>query len=116
MTLILSSSLYKYIKNRRIRKILLSIIAKKSGGFAYSLEVRKIYENIHNIRIGYGTYGGCFNLENIPANVTFGNYCSIASGVKIFRANHPIDLFTTHPILYNPAMGYCKRTFLNVHL
>lgn len=97
--------LYKIITNKYVRKILLYLIAKQDGGFAYSTRIRTIYRKIHNIRIGYGTYGGCFSLENIPGNVSFGNYCSIASGVRIFRANHPLDKFTTHPLLYNPAMG-----------
>ena len=99
------SYLYRHLSNRYIRKILLYLIARKSGGYAYSWNIRKLYEEIHHIRIGYGTYGGCFCLENIPGNVSFGNYCSIASGVRIFRANHPTDRFTTHPLLYNPIMG-----------
>nr|WP_304401557.1 CatB-related O-acetyltransferase [uncultured Alistipes sp.] len=44
--------------------------------------------------------------------MTFGNYCSIASGVRIFRANHPSDRFTTHPLLYNPVMGFVDRDML----
>ena len=39
-------------------------------------------------------------------------YRSIASGVRIFRANHPSGRFTTHPILYNPAMGYVAKDML----
>lgn len=97
--------LYKKITNRYARKILLQLIAKHDGGYAYSSHVRTLYSKIHHIQIGYGTYGGCFELNNIPENVSFGNYCSIASGVRIFRANHPLDKFTTHPLLYNPSMG-----------
>lgn len=106
------SYLYKRLSNRQVRKILLRMIARKSGGFAYSWKVRKLYEEVHHIHIGYGTYGGCFCLENIPQGVSFGNYCSVASGVRIFRANHPMDRFTMHPILYNPIMGYVKKDML----
>jgi len=106
------SFLYRCLKNRHARRILLRIIARSGGGLAFSSEVRKLYAETHRIRIGYGTYGGCFDTENIPPDVSFGNYCSIASGVRIFRANHPSGRFTTHPILYNPAMGYVAKDML----
>ena len=104
--------LYRRLKNRRIRRLLLSTIARLDGGYAFSDRVRKLYAEIHRIRIGYGTYGGCFDTDNIPPDVTFGNYCSVASGVRIFRANHPSGRFTTHPILYNPVMGYVEKDML----
>ena len=106
------SFLYRCLKNRHAHRILLRIIARSGGGLAFSSEVRKLYAEVHRIRIGYGTYGGCFDTENIPSDVSFGNYCSIASGVRIFRANHPSGRFTTHPILYNPVMGYVEKDML----
>jgi len=66
----------------------------------------------YDIKIGYGTYGGCFTVGNIERGTAFGNYCSIAPGVKIFRANHPLNKFTTHPLFYNPVMGYVKKYML----
>lgn len=101
--------LYGRFNNQRIRSLIISKIIKKEGGVAYSETLRKIYEEYHGITIGYGTYGGCFKISNIPANVTFGNYCSVANGVLIFRANHPLSFFTTHPLFYNPSMGYVKE-------
>lgn len=110
---------YKRIKLSYFRKIILRLIYITEGGQAYSKTLRKIYLNVHNIKVGYGSYGGCFNYSNIPPNVEFGNYCSIASGVRVFRANHPIESFTTHPILFNPVMGYVdidklQRPFLKI--
>ncbi len=104
--------LYRRIGNRRLRRLLLATIARCDGGYAFSGRVRKLYAEIYRIRIGYGTYGGCFDTDKIPPDVTFGNYCSIASGVRIFRANHPSDRFTTHPLLYNPVMGFVDRDML----
>lgn len=106
------SFIYRYSKIKYVRRILLYMLCRFDGGWAFSRKVRKVYAQIYGIQIGYGTYGGCFAVENIPANVIFGNYCSIASQVRIFRANHPIDRFTTHPILYNPIMGYVKKDML----
>jgi acetyltransferase-like isoleucine patch superfamily enzyme len=93
------------------RKILHIKIAKE-GGQAFSNSIRQYYSKKYNIQIGYGSYGGCFHHENIPAGTVFGNYCSIAQGVKIFRANHPTAYFTMHPLFYNPIMGYVKTDAL----
>lgn len=90
----------------RFRGIITKVIIKKENGYMYSPTIRAIYKQGFNIDIGYGTYGGCFNLTNIPSGVIFGNYCSIASNIKIFRANHPKENFTSHPLLYNPIAGY----------
>lgn len=101
--------IYNKISSNRIKRYLEKWISKKEKGYAYSGTIRKIYADNYNIHIGYGTYGGCFNRANIPRGVTFGNYCSIAPNVRIFRANHPADTFTSHPILYNPVMHYVKK-------
>lgn len=101
--------IYSKVGSKRIKRYLEKWISKKEKGYAYSGTIRKIYADNYNIHIGYGTYGGCFNRANIPRGVTFGNYCSIAPNVRIFRANHPADTFTSHPILYNPVMNYVKE-------
>lgn len=105
--------LYGQLKHHRIRSLIISKVAQKEGGIAYSETIRKIFKTYHGIEIGYGSYGGCFKISNIPPNVTFGNYCSIANGVLIFRANHPLSFFTTHPLFYNPTMGFVEKDMLN---
>jgi acetyltransferase-like isoleucine patch superfamily enzyme len=76
---------------------------------AFSSQLRKYYLKRYGIQIGYGTYGGAFSFSDIERGTVFGNYCSIATGVKVFRANHPLDEFTTHPLFYNPIMGYVNE-------
>jgi len=95
------------------QKFIVRLILSKEGGYMYSSTIRRIYSDKYKIDIGYGTYGGCFNKENIPDSATFGNYCSIANNIRIFRANHPKDTFTSHPLLYNPVAGYVKTDKLN---
>lgn len=102
-----------FLLPRIIRGIITRIILKNEGGYMYSPSIRAIYKREYNIEIGYGTYGGCFNPSNIPSNVVFGNYCSISSNIRIFRANHPKDHFTTHPLLYNPVAGYVEADKLD---
>ncbi len=94
-------------------KVVKNLILKVEGGYMYSPSIRKIYEVKHGIIIGYGSYGGCFSTANIPSGVCFGNYCSIAKNIRIFRANHPKDTFTSHPLLYNPVAGYVKKDMLD---
>jgi acetyltransferase-like isoleucine patch superfamily enzyme len=90
---------------RYIKKIILKYKVRSEGGEAFSQSIRDYYSSKYHIHIGYGSYGGCFDYRNIPPKTYFGNYCSIAAGVKIFRANHPSNYFTTHPLFYNPIMG-----------
>lgn len=92
-----------------IRKIL-----KNEGGKMYSPTYRAIYKKKFKIDVGYGSYGGCFNTNNhLPPNITIGNYCSIAQNIRIFRANHPKQTFTSHPIMYNPVAGYVRKDALD---
>lgn len=106
--------LYKF-KFPILRKFIERLILLFEGGQAFSPTIRYIYSKYHNIKIGYGSYGGCFSYVNFPkpSNITFGNYCSIGSNLKIFRANHPMNNFTTHPVLYNPIFGYVNHDLLS---
>lgn len=97
-----------------LKDIILTKIIAAEGGQMYSKTLRAIFKEKYGVNIGYGSYGGCFNPENaIPPNVSFGNWCSIAQNIRIFRANHPKDSFTSHPLLYNPEAGYVTTDQLN---
>lgn len=106
--------IHKFLHSRRLKRLVERRIASLEGGFAYSKTIRDIYKNDYGLSIGYGTYGCCWNKESFRwQNITIGNYCSFASNVDIFRANHPLEVFTTHPISYNPVMGGVKKYSLN---
>lgn len=56
-----------------------------------------------NASIGNYTYGipKIMHIDGDPVNLTIGNYCSIADGVKIYVgrcARHPIDFISTYPL------------------
>lgn len=93
------------MKKDDIVNYLIKRVSIFDGGEPYSKILRRFYKIKYGIVIGYGSYGGCYNARNIPSGTIFGNYCSIAEGVKVFSANHPLNDFTTHPIIYNPVMG-----------
>lgn len=106
-------TLFFKIKNKRFRGYILRKIAQKEKGYAYSKTIREIYNKEYRLQIGYGSYGGCFDIDKMPwGEVRFGNWCSIAGQVYVFRANHPFNAFTMHPILYNPVMGYVREDML----
>lgn len=72
-----------------------------NGGYAYSETIRQLYKEQHGLQIGYGTFGGCWNNSSLWwKGITIGNYCSFAGDLYIATANHPMNLFTTHPVAY----------------
>lgn len=102
--------LHKKIKNSRVKKLIEKKIASLEGGVAYSKTLRKIYKTNYGLDIGYGSYGGCFNNSALwHRNISIGNYCSFAPTVYISTANHPIDIFTSHPITYETWNGIGKK-------
>jgi len=111
-------SLYA-IDIRIFRKVVVASVKKLEGDEMYSLTLRQIYSNYHDINIGLYSYGGCFSLVHVPSGTTFGRYCSVARNVSILNGNHPLDLKSLHPIFYNPTLGYIdklliKRTRLTI--
>jgi len=90
---------------RRLRSLILKVVERIDGGQRYSLLLRKIYLNYHDIEIGLYSYGCCFNISRIQSFTIFGRYCSVGEGVCIFNANHPLSHKSLHPFFYNPNLG-----------
>ena len=77
-----------------------------NGGFAYSYPIRKFYNEHHGLEIGYGTFGGCWLNPNLFwKNIKIGNYCSFANELSVYTANHPMSMYTTHPVAYDANYG-----------
>jgi virginiamycin A acetyltransferase len=70
----------------------------------YSGTLRRIFAAYHGVEVGMYSYG-CFIPESIPQGTSIGRYCSFASGVTIFNANHPFERISQHPLFYNPKLG-----------
>jgi len=96
--------LYKRCNNKH-KKLIRNFIRKYDGGEMYSIWLRKIFKDYHNISIGEGSYGGCFKIENINGNTVIGKYCSIANNVYIYNRDHPCRYVSTHPIFFNEHYG-----------
>ena len=98
----LAIRVYKHTNNERLKRFLEKQIAKRTGGFMYSMVIRDLYEEEYGLHIGYGTYGGCWvngQLKSQEYRIKLGNYCSFAGNISILTVNHHLDWFTTHPIL-----------------
>lgn len=101
---------YKIIshcRNKKLRNLILTYAIKKEGGYPYSTTIRCYFRDNYNVKVGYGSYG-CFDFSHLRPNIAIGNYCSFGPGVRVFRANHKMELFTTHPIAYGALGGKNK--------
>ena len=96
---------YQQFFERRLARAC-SSIPQADGGFAYSEAIRQFYKEHHGLDIGYGTFGGCWlNPGLFWRNIRIGRYCSIAGEFGVQTGNHPMDMYTTHPIAYSVNYG-----------
>ncbi|CAI8322777.1 MAG: Virginiamycin A acetyltransferase [Polaribacter sejongensis] len=91
-------------------KVILHFLKKNQ---IHSILLRKYFSINKNINIGKFSYG-CFT-DEIPEGTTIGNYCSFASGIKVFNGNHGVEWATTHPFLYNVALKMVKKETIIRH-
>lgn len=89
-----------------IGKKIKSLIIKYDGGMQESKILRLYVKEKYNVEVGMYTYGGVF-LEsfNNGGTVKVGRYCSFASDVHYFGANHPMNKVSMSPYFYNPIFG-----------
>ena len=88
----------KKIRNNKI---------KKEGGVLYSKTLSDFTEMKYGVSVDLYTYGSCFDKGfNLGGKVQVGRYCSIATDVRYFGANHPIDNITTSAVIYNRKLSH----------
>ena len=92
-----------------IGKRLLGYVVKKEGGAQESDTLRAVTKKRYKVDVGKYTYGGCFSPSfnyNIGGEVVIGRYCSFASDIHYFAANHPMDRFSTSPYFFRKEWGF----------
>jgi acetyltransferase-like isoleucine patch superfamily enzyme len=92
------------IRNKCSRYLITRAILGLEGGEIVSKTSRRILRTYHGIEIGQYSYGGCFDLTNIPEGTIIGRYCSFGRDVKILNGNHPVTHKSLHPFFYNPLL------------
>lgn len=104
--------LYGLVRSESIRRLIRKFVLSLESGPLFSVTIRKIFEKYHNRQIGLYSGGGALLMElflNKPPGIKIGRFCSIASTVRIFNANHPIDRRSSHAFFYNPELGLVKK-------
>jgi acetyltransferase-like isoleucine patch superfamily enzyme len=89
------------LKGKRIPdpKIVLCLEEQEGGRVGHNPTKDALLKKIDTLgwSVGNHTYGTPHFFEERMAKFVIGNYCSIASGVKIALGNHRTDTFTTYP-------------------
>lgn len=101
----LAPFVFRAYKVPALRKLCLSMIMRIEGGEMHSPTLRRLLEEFHGVHIGSFTYGACLVPGCIPEGSSFGNFCSVADGLRVFRRNHPLSRLSQHPFFYNRHMG-----------
>lgn len=86
-------------------------IIENEGGEQESQTLRDYYANKYKVFVDRYSYGGMFSPGfNIGGReVTIGRYCSFASDIYYYGANHPMQNATMSPYFYNKSFGFNVR-------
>jgi len=87
------------------RRFCVPLLPHIEGGEYYLLTLRQILSQYHGVEVGAYSYGGCMT-PGLWRNVTVGRYVSVASGVRVFVRNHPLERLSMHPFFYAPECGW----------
>lgn len=94
---------------------LLNNVIKREGGEKTSITIREISKK-RNTLVGMHSYGGCFEESfNLGGSVEIGRYCSFASNVHYFGANHPLDSVSMSPYFYKKKWANREVTDVKRH-
>ncbi|MHC4996623.1 MAG: CatB-related O-acetyltransferase [Planctomycetota bacterium] len=94
---------------RRVRGLCVRAALRLEGGAHYSATLRQILREHHGVGVGAYSYGDCLIPGAFPVGVTVGRYCSVASGIRVFRRNKPYERLAMHPFFYNRECGYVNE-------
>lgn len=82
------------------------MVASGTGGMQESQILIEYTNHKYKVDVGMYSYGGCFTPGfNLGGTVSIGRYCSFATDIHYFGANHPMEYVSTSPYFYNKAFG-----------
>ena len=105
----LEDALASLSRVRQLRRPIIRLAKRLDGGSLELRLLRRIFREHHDIDVGIYSYGGCLNATRVAAGTRIGKFCSFASHIHIFAANHNLGAATTHPFVYNPSVGIVDR-------
>jgi len=112
---VFSDLIMKVYKLKTLRPFCLRLVNKLESGPFFSKTLRRIFYDFYGVQIGSYSYGSCFVPGLFPKGTEIGAYCSIASGLKVFRRNHPLHTVTQHPFFYNHILGLVANDAINTN-
>lgn len=110
----LSGLLHQLYRVRVLRKFIIRLCRKIEGGDCFSVTLRRLFRDYHQVEIGAYSYG-CFIPGLLPPGATMGNYCSIAAELCILRRNHPYRRLSQHPFFFNRRLGLVEADTIELH-
>jgi virginiamycin A acetyltransferase len=101
--------LYERITSETIRLRLRNLAMNLEGGPAHSLTIREIFRRFYHVEVGLYTPGPCrLKPTMFHRGTSFGRHACIASTVRTFTRNHPLNTRSSHAVFYNPALGVAR--------
>ncbi len=92
------------------RRFFLPSVVKNENGEKESTTLREYIQRNNNVKVGLYSYGSCFAEDfNVGGKVEIGRYCSFASNIHYYGANHPVEYASCSPYFYNKSFGYQVR-------
>lgn len=98
--------LYGLTRRRSLRALIRDVVLRLEGGGHYSLTIRRILADYHDIEVGLYTSGPCYWIDRLPSGTRIGRYSGTFPTAWAFGANHPEDRKSSHAFFYNSKLGY----------
>lgn len=106
---LLSPLLVRAYRYRGLRPLVRFLLDRLEGGAMHSQTLRLILRKYFGVDAGLYSYGHCLKPGELPSGTIVGRYCSFASGIRVFRRNHPKARLSTHPFFYDHNVGIFLR-------
>ncbi len=99
----------------RLRGLVSRVALRLEGGEFRSTTLREIFAKYWGVEVGLYTHGACFEPWMVDPKTKIGRYCSIAHGIRIVNANHPLSFKGTSGLFFNPTLGLCDRWLVDLN-
>lgn len=100
---------------KRLRKLVPRVALRLEGGEFHSTTLREIFARYWGVEVGLYTHGACFEPWMVDPKTKIGRYCSIAHGIRIVNANHPLSFKGTSGLFFNPTLGLCDQWLVELN-
>lgn len=98
--------LYASSRNPTLRDFARRAILRFEGGQVYSLSIRRLLKEFHNLNVGLFTIGPCeYPPGNLEPGTSIGRYSSIYNTVRTLTSSDPAAVLATERLFLPEAFG-----------